>query len=472
MIGRWYAAILKRFNDGYGVALSTATAVLSRLAAAAAVMIAMPIALHSLGETRFGAFLLLFGVVNWMMLGNFGIQWAVGRMIASGDLPPDEAPRMVGSALVFAAITTGIMAVLVSIGLFSWVQTIGPRIHIPQRELMVAGEVMIALFFCQVTIQAFEGVLIGELKIYITNMTRMLGSAFTFACLLILPRYWSSITVFVIATGGGVLVGTALNAVIVLRRVGISFAHLSENIIRLRKLAISGFPFMLIGIAFLFQTHIPILVLASIRGAAAAIDFGLFIRLIVVMVSGFYMVTFPLWPAIMSASSAGNWKWIRKSARVAGILVCGAGLLSGLVVAFFGSKILYIWTKRVMDEPHMFQILFGLYFLQIAWSHFWGILAMGLGRERHVSYVLAGESVLIMGLGSALTMKMGPTGMILGAVCSLALLSNWILPFIALRTLRLRGGTSQPTVSVEDGITNVEAAQLSEICSPELSPEA
>lgn len=471
LIARCYSVIQKRFNDGYGVALSTVTAILSRLTAAAAVMIAMPIALHSLGDVRFGAFLLLFGVVNWMTLGNFGVQSALGRMIASRELTSDETPRMVGSALAFAAFTTGVTAVLVNIGLVFWVQTVGPRIHIPQHELLVAGEIMIALFYCQVTIQAFEGVLIGGLKIYITNATRMIGSAFTFACLLIMPRYWSSISVFVIATGGGLLFGTGLSAVIVLKSAGISFAHLRENVSKLRRLAASGFPFMLIGITFLFQTHIPVLILASMRGVEASIDFGLFIRLIIVMVSGFFMVTAPLWPAIMSARSTGNWKWIIRSSRIAGVLVCGLGLFACLVVGFFGNKLLFIWTKRVMVESTLFQVLFGLYFLQIAWSHFWGILAIGLGQERHVSYVLIAESALITGLGSALTVEMGPTGMILGAVSALVLISNWMLPVIAYRALRLQRNALPTTSPMRENEEIVAISKFSQICDGELSQE-
>jgi O-antigen/teichoic acid export membrane protein len=399
--------ILNKYDDGHGVTAATATALLARVASSATVVIAMPVALHSLGENRFGAFLLLFGVVSWMMLGNFGVQSALGRTIASGDLPPDETANLVGSALAYAALTAGLTAVIVSIGFFIWMRTVGARINLPRHELFVAGEIMIAISFLQTTLQSFEGVQIGTLKIYVTNLTRILGSAFTLACLMILPRFWPSISVFVIATSGGLLVGSVLNAALVLKQVGISFSHFRHNVSRLRHLAASGFAFLVIGIASLIQTHVPVLIVASMRGAAAAVDFGLFIRLLFVLMSGLSMVTVPLWPAIMSARANADHEWIRKSVRVSGVLVVGAGVASLLVLAPFGAKVLLLWTGRKMIEPAIFQVLFGIYFLQMAWSHYWGIILIGLGRERLVAGVHIVEGLLILTLGVVLTRARG-----------------------------------------------------------------
>jgi membrane-bound ClpP family serine protease len=87
-----------------------------------------------------------------------------------------------------------------------------------------------------------------------------------------------------------------------------------------------------------------------------------------------------------------------------------------------------------MIEPAIFQVLFGIYFLQMAWSHYWGIILIGLGRERLVAGVHSVEGVLILILGTALTARSGPTGMILGAVCALACASNWMLPLFAWRS--------------------------------------
>jgi O-antigen/teichoic acid export membrane protein len=428
--------LVRKLNDGRGVTASTGTALLARLAASATVIIAMPVALHSLGAERFGAFLLLFGVINWMILGNFGVQSALGRAIAAGDIGKDDTPSMLGSALAYAALTTGATAVAVSAAFVLWVKTAGSHVNLPQHELFVAGFAMVVLSFLQITLQTFEGVQIGNLQIYVTNLTRIAGSVFTFVCLLILPHYWSSMVVFVVALSGGMLLGSVLNAGIVLRQVGITFAHIHRNISRLRRLAVSGIAFLVIGAASLFQTHVPVLVLATIRGPIAAVDFGLFIRLLFVMMSGLSMVTAPLWPAIMSARANADREWIRKSARISGFLVVGAGVISLLVLAPFGGKVLLLWTGRKMVEPAIFQVLFGIYFLQMAWSHYWAVILIGFGRERLVASVLIIEGLSIFVLGAVLTKRMGATGMIIGAVCALAGVSNWLLPLFTFRSFR------------------------------------
>ena len=424
-----------RFGDGRGVTASTGTALLARLAAAAATVIAMPLALHSLGEQRFGAFLLLFGVINWLVLGNFGVHSALGRAIASKEIGSGEIPNLLGSALVYAAATTGGTALFVSWALLAWVRTAGAHLGLPTHELLAAGFCMIGLSFLQITLQTFEGVQIGNLEIYRANLMRLAGSAFTFLGLLLLPRVWNSIVVFVVALNGGVLLGSVLNAGLVLRQVEIRFAHLRRNITRMRQVAASGLAFLVIGAASLFQTHVPVLILATMRGPAAAVDFGLFIRLLFVLMSVLTMITTPLWPAIMRARAEEDHEWIRKSLRISGALVIGAGMVSMIVLALFGGQVLWLWTGRQLLEPAVFHILFGIYFFQMAWSHYWAVVLIGLARERLVAGVLIIEGALILGAGTVLAGRWGATGMVLGAVTAFALVSNWSLPLFCWRAV-------------------------------------
>jgi O-antigen/teichoic acid export membrane protein len=176
------------------------------------------------------------------------------------------------------------------------------------------------------------------------------------------------------------------------------------------------------------------------------VDFGLFVRLLLVLMSVLGMVTAPLWPAIINARKEANSKWIVKSVRIAGLLILGAGVLSFLVVALFGSKILLLWTGRGMAEPRSFQVLFGIYFAQMAWSHFWGVVCVGFGKERLVAGVLLGEGIVILTLGCVLSISQGAPGMILGAVCSLAVVSNWIFPLYGYRAIsRAKTAFDAPT---------------------------
>ena len=294
---------------------------------------------------------------------------------------------MLGSAVAYATVTTGATALVVSAGFLVWMKMAGSRLHLPERELLVAGLIMIVLSFLQMVLQTFEGVQIGHLKIYVTNLMRITGSVFTFVCLLVLPRFWSSISVFVIALSGGTLVGSAANAAMVLTKTKIVFAHLHRNLGRLRHLAVSGLAFLVIGAASLLDTHVPVLILATMRGPAAAVNYGLFVRLLFVMMSALSMVTVPLWPAIMDARGSGSISRSNGAARVYGWLVVRAGGLCMAVLAPYGGKVILLWTGRSLVEPVLFQVAFAFYFLQIAWSHYWCVVLIGFGRERLVAVV-------------------------------------------------------------------------------------
>jgi len=426
----------RRFSDGRGIVASAGTSLLARVASVGTTLIAMPVALHTLGDDRFAAFLLLFGVINWITLGSFGVHSALGRAIASRTIATDEIPSMLGASLVCATITTGITALAVNVGFVMWGRTAGVHLRLPLREFYAAGFVMIALSTMQIVLQVFEGVQIGNLKLYLANLLRLLGSLFTFGCLLILPRFWPSMVVFVVALNGGLLLGAIANAAYVMREYRPDFSHLGRDLSSLRRLAGSGLAFLVLTVASLFQTHVPVLLLAMLRGPVAAIDFGLLVRLLFVLMTGLSMITSPLWPAISSARSAADHAWVRKSVRFSGLLVVGAGAASCLVIAPFAAKVLHLWTGRNPTEPLAFQVLFGIYFLQMAWSHYWGVVMIGLSRERLVSVVQLVEGLVMITAGSLLAQRSGATGMILGLVAGFALVSNWLLPLKANRLLR------------------------------------
>jgi O-antigen/teichoic acid export membrane protein len=427
--------ILARVNDGRGVAAGTATSLLVRLAGITTTVVAMPIALHALGELRFGAFLLLFGIINWITLGSFGIHSALGRAIASKTVDTSELPELLGAALIYALITTVTMAILVSAAAAVWMLRIGVHQHLPLQEIELAAGVMISLITAQIILQVFEGIRIGHLKPYLTNLTRIAGSAFSFSCLLLLPRFWPSMVIFVIALNGGLLLGATLNAIFVLREIRPRFKNISHHIRRFRALAISGLAYFAIGISSLLQTHVPVVALASLRGPVASIDFGLFVRLLFVLMTGLSMVTTPLWPALLRARADADQAWIAKSLKLAALLVVGAGASAMIAIACFGGALIRLWTGRILIEPTIFQVLFGVYFLQMAWSHYWGTVLMGLGRERTVSCIILAEGTFMTLLAAGLASSYGASGMILGLVASFALISNWALPVVALREL-------------------------------------
>lgn len=447
-----FKRLAQRLNDRRGVAAGTISSLVVRSAGVVTTLVAMPIALHTLGEVRFGTFLLLFGVINWITLGNVGVHSALGRAIASKSLPPGELPNMLGATLVYATATTLITAGAVYGGFVVWRATAGVYLPIPLDEITAAATTMIVLSALQIILQVFEGVQIGELKLYTANYVRLAGSVFSFVCLLTLPRYWPAMSVFVVALNGGPLLSAVLNAGLVMRKVRPHFSNLRNDLRRLQAFAISGLAYLAIGIAALFETHLPVLVLATLQGPVAAIGFGLFIRLFYVMITALAMVTAPLWPALLSARADADRSWMRRMLTITAALVIGAGGISGLAIALFADPIIRQWTGHIMTEGTAFKVLFGVYFLQSAWSHYWATVLMGLGRERRVAAVLLSEGIAMIVLGSILSLTFGATGMIGGMVVAALAFSTWRLPKMAETDLRWMG---RLTTLAKDGVAAV-----------------
>jgi hypothetical protein len=91
-----------------------------------------------------------------------------------------------------------------------------------------------------------------------------------------------------------------------------------------------------------------------------------------------------------------------------------------------------------------FQLIFGVYFLQMAWSHYWGVVLVGLGRERFLGAVLLGEGVLIAALTTFGGQTWGATGAVAAMVVAVAAVTVWVLPLAAILTLRHEWATARP----------------------------
>ncbi len=418
---------------GRGIALATATSILGRVLSSASTIVAMPIALKTLGEARFGAFLVLAGVVNWINLGGFGLPSALGKLLAAGGVTQEKKARLFGGALAYGALSITAISALVTIAFTLWANALYKTNLALQNEIINAGIVMILLVAIQMLLQISEGIRIGSLQGYILNIVRICGSIFSFIVLLILPPHMPNVMAFVISLNGGLLLGAALNAVLVFRETPPDFRHLRKDTKEISVLVASGSSFAVIGVGSFFQTNIPVLILSLLYGSAAVVDFGLYIRLLFIMAIALGMLTTPLWPAIINARAQEDKQWMNRTLINVGILVNLAGLVAAFFVGIGGPLILNLWAHVHQSEGPLLNWAFGVYFLQWAWSHYWATVLMGFGHEKLASRIIVAEGLLIAILGSSMAHWWGPTGMVLGLNLAFALVSTWLLPWLVLR---------------------------------------
>jgi O-antigen/teichoic acid export membrane protein len=168
-------------------------------------------------------------------------------------------------------------------------------------------------------------------------------------------------------------------------------------------------------------------------GAASAVDFGLYIRLIFIMAIGLGMFTTPFWPALINARMQRDHRWLIRSLTGIGAIATAVGVTAALIIAFGGPLILKFWAHVTQKEGVLFNLAFGFYFFQWAWSHYWATVLMGFGREKIASRIIVAEGLLIGVIGSFLSSRMGPTGMIIGLNIAFMAVSTWLLPLLVLR---------------------------------------
>ena len=417
------------------VMLGVSTALLARGAGIVTQIVAVPVALQHLSHERFGVYLMLAGILNWILLAASGLSSALAKAIAGRNPEKEELRDLLGAAIAFVAMVGAVMCLVVSVIFVIWAHR-APSLPANLRdETLVAGLLMSLTLLAIVVLQVFEGVQNGRLKSYIINICRLVGSLASFILLFTVPSFWPAIGAFVLSLNGGLLIGAVLNAAAVARTLPPRFAHLRRDIGLIAGLLRSGAPFLFISTASLFQTYLPVFLLGAIKGPVSAVDFGLFVRGLVLLLSVAVMFTAPLWPALLSAEARGERAKAMKLAVPVGGAVLALALGAGLAIGLFGGQVLSLWTRQPYHGGQGLQAAFGVYIFLVLWSHFWAIMLMGQGRERLVAFVLFSEALAIAGLGSTGAVWHGATGMAMGMALAVTCASAWIFPVAALKRL-------------------------------------
>ena len=419
-----------------GVLAALSTGLLVRSVGIMTTLLAMPLAYQALGEARFGAFLTLVGIANWLGLSTGGIQQAIGRKIAADDLSKGQISNLLGSIFVVAMAMSS-FGTLVFAG-FIWfaAEHAADRFGLSLMELRRAGLILVGLIYLQILMQVFEGVNIGELKVHNANLARLVGSGFSFVCLLILPVYWPDIAAFVIALNGGLLLGAIINASQIYLRVRPRIWFQNENWPEIRLTLLSGFAFFLTAIASLVHTTWPVILVSANAGPEAAVEVGLYLRLLVFCLGLAVMVTGPLWPALINARLQGDLQWVQQARTIVFVIVVGGAFTASLVIALGGPWLLKIWTGFEAQNSVLFTALMGLVFFQVGWANYWCSILMSYKREVLVARIFIIEAGAII-ITSFVALNTWEITAMMGAIClSMVMGSTFWMPFFAWRISR------------------------------------
>ncbi len=423
---------------GRGIGVGALTGLLSRGIGILVQIFAMPIALHALGVDRFGVFLMLMGLAQWVTLGNFGMSDVLTRFVAGGEAKDTEnLGDYLGWALIFSLIF-GILLALVCGGIIlGWFQSKDALSALPWYEVLEATVVLLGLMVIKTVTSTFQGVQIGHLKSYRVNLFQILGKLCVIGLLGFAAVIQAGLAGFVAAMVGGLLVGDIINAYDVTRQVYPRFRNgWRKNYKRFKSILKTGLAYSIINFVAFGTTGFLVFLVGALSDPREAARFGLLMRLWVMITSLLAIINLPVWPALLDALRRNDLHWLRVSIRRLLMLEASVGFVIATIVGFNISEILYLWVRKYFKISSGEAFFYAVALFEAILAYCWGIILMGLQKEKLVAVTHLVRFVLIV-VGSILMIpEIGAKGAVVALGIAYLIAETFVLPWIGIVTLR------------------------------------
>lgn len=412
-----------------GVLSAMGSGVLLRIAGAAVNLLIVPIAIHNLGQERYGNLAALLGIAGWLMIGNLGLGNAVAMSLAGLHDRENEARIVFWRAVISACIVIGI-ALAVAAGPFVFlVRGLAANSPVPQQqELYWAGLYCFFAFAICAIGTPFEGRYFGKLQTAYSNFTRLTWQLISISVLLAMASVLDSVL--------------ALCVVMTLAPMGSALWFIGKGIIeyppprgfkfRIRdgtSLVGQGLGFLGSSIAIMFHGggYLPLFAMAFGKDQLATA--GVLSRMTQMYCSFIAVLLLPLGFGLRHAISSGDLRWVRKSLSLALIVLLGAAAGAAVVLIFWGEFIVSKWSGTDLPGLREWLAPEALLLGVISWSYVWVFVSFAMHGSLIVAVLAIAEIILISAIyyvagGSWLS----PSHSLYVSALVMLLLSGTVLP--------------------------------------------
>ena len=441
--GRGVRAVMSRrrpASAGSRIGLAAVTGAAAKGLSLAAQIVAVAIAVRSLGAQGFALYVVIASLVSWISLAGLGVApgltLGVARAAGRGD-QTEEARLFVAAMVLMIGVASVLVVLAIAIGASGIVerQLVG-FLGTSSGDGSTALVCAVVIIAAQLVVVVPEAAQLGLQTQYVTNIWVGIGSAAAIASMLILGRDVKTVAGFVVVSQGPPVAARALNGLwfiasrrFLLRR---SDLRLWSNV---RMILASGIGFAGFQIAGYLTFQVGLLILAATVGVAAVGLAGVIVRGITSEVAVLGLITTPTWPAAANAVARGDMAWVRRAYR---LLAAGGLAYTGLVavIILLGLEpLIGAWTGTRPADDLALRGFLAVYVVVNGWAHVNAMTLVGLGALRFTSVVLVIEAVLVVTLQVVILPTTGVTGYVGTLAIGALSVSGWVLAFRVRREL-------------------------------------
>jgi O-antigen/teichoic acid export membrane protein len=420
--------------------LAIGSAMLSKVPALAIQVLAFPLILNTLGESRYAAFFTLTSLLAWVSLLGMGILPALSSNLAmahangNGDL----AKRLsLDAILLIGLLSLGFLGIGLAV---SWGMDIRALVNagptVSDSELQSGFRVVVittALTFFGSCIAAIRA---GFLETHIVNSYAVAANVAALLLMLAVARWRPDLSGFILALYLPLALAYLIDFLIILGRKGPWVTGDHNMGAGIKHLLGPSLVIMVIQLCAFANLHGTILILSHVAGEAQTAAYGSVMRPLLILAGLFAMVVQPLLPSISSAWGRKDLDWVKKAYVRAALFVSGLSIVIFVALALAGPYLFRLWLRQDIGITASLCLASGAYFvlwmLQFLNFH----ILLGMGAIQRLSAIYLVETAIAIGLGTLFSLKWGATGMSAGLFCGLLVVTSWIQPFRIVRLLR------------------------------------
>lgn len=404
-----------------------------------------PITIHTLGDTRYGAWALVAELIGYYGLLDLGIRGAVTYFVARHSAldQQEDIKEMLSSAFWFLS-ACGFIALLIGVGFTVGFPYIFRTDALDLAEVQQSLLIMTTLIAFSLPMNAFSGALVGKQRFDVVSgveiVNRILTGIFTY---IVLKAGGGLVALALVqACGRAISWGMTLAACrMILGGVFARLIWLKKQ--RVRSLVTYGFQNSLGNVAQMVIYRLDIVVVAMFAGIDRVVFYSIASTLVLYASSLCSSISFVFTPRFTQLDSQCEDEKLQQlylfGTRATGMVV--AGLVAGILV--FGKDFIKLWLgASYVSGPltDRSDILLSVLILASLPHMLMGISRQrlyGTGHVRFLMWLNIGEATANLGLSILLVCHYGPLGVALGTLFPMLISQVLILPVYSSRVFKL-----------------------------------
>lgn len=401
------------------------TGLASRSVSILVLAVTLPLALETLGEERFGLWMLITSLA--MSFGFLDLGLANGMLTslaeATGEAPKSRVREVLATGvLLLTALGAAILLLSGAIVPFiDWHSALNVTAAIDPDELKVAMIALLSLIAIGIPASAVQKIYFGLQRGAQANFWQAAGGLISLAGILAAAKAQAGLPGFVAASVGGPVLGWLFGGVALLvGRNALPVPSISlYNKTEARQLARDALLYLTLQLSAALALYSDNALLAAARGTSELASFSTTARVFGLVSLTASIMAYPLWAAFGLAAGRGNYEWIFAQFRKVLLKTILFAVITSAVLALVFDRIVHLWLgASAPDFPVNLVMAFALWTVLQSAGAVISSLLNALRAMRLQACIALAFTPICVWLKWRLALQIGPVGIVLAASVS------------------------------------------------------